>query len=188
MKITQKKAKTEESKIEETNIVEDEEEKNKRISNLIFNEVQNIQRKYQEESQNKINKDTQRKIKVLENNNVNIEEILKKNEEVFEEEENEKRESDDEKDYEKEFYENNKNISKINLTNNKNDNSHTNTIIYEHEPKKNNIKNKLSKTNIITFKKEKLETKKNYLKIKEEIEDRIYKRLFEKGKDEIDIE
>ena len=123
----QKKAKTEESKIEETNIVEDEEEKNKRISNLIFNEVQNIQRKYQEESQNKINKDTQRKIKVLENNNVNIEEILKKNEEVFEEEENEKRESDDEKDYEKEFYENNKNISKINLTNNKNDNSHTNT-------------------------------------------------------------
>ena len=63
-----------------------------------------------------------------------------------------------------------------------------NTIIYEHEPKENNIKNKLSKTNIITFSKEKLETKKNYLKIKEEIEDRIYKRLFEKGKDEIDTE
>ena len=67
-------------------------------------------------------------MKILENNNYNIEDIIKKHEEEIEEEENEKRESDDEKDYEKEFDENNiKNTSKINITNNKNDNSHTNS-------------------------------------------------------------
>ena len=129
----QKKAKTEESKVDEKNIEEEEEEKkNKLITELVYNNevecIQYFQKQFQDESQNKIRKDTERKMKILENNNYNIEDIIKKHEEEIEEEENEKRESDDEKDYEKEFDENNiKNTSKINITNNKNDNSHTNS-------------------------------------------------------------
>ena len=133
-----KKVKTEESKIEETNIEEEEEEKNKLITQLVYNKevecIQDFQKKFQDESQNKVYKETQRKIKVLENNNFDVEGLLKKHEE-FNEEEKEKRESDDEKDYENEFEENEKAI------NNKNDNSHNNSnkTYSKHSNNSNNV-------------------------------------------------
>ena len=56
-----------------------------------------------------------------------------------------------------------------------------NTIVYEREPEEVKIKNKLSKSIKLEFRKEKyLEAKENYLKIKEDIEDKIYKRLLDK--------
>ena len=64
-----------------------------------------------------------------------------------------------------------------------------NTIVYEREPEEVKIKNKLSKSIKLEFRKEKyLEAKENYLKIKEDIEDKIYKRLLDKGKVEINKE